>query len=127
MSPGSVVVGVGLSTRATAEEVRALVTAVLAEQRLDLDDVTAIATRARFAADERLRLGPDVVGVPDEVLVESSEPPGRVVGLPARVAETAALVVAGSGDLLVATQRSAHVTVAVAPAGPAAGSGEHRE
>jgi cobalamin biosynthesis protein CbiG len=111
-----VVVGVGLSSRATVGEVRALVVEALGAHRLGLDDVEAIATRASLAGDPRLALGPRVVGVPDEVLEERSEPPERSVGIRARVAETAALVAGGSAELLEPMRRSAGATVALAVA-----------
>ena len=108
-----VVVGVGLSSRATATEVRDLVGAALRAHRLALDDVQAIATRASLAGDPRLQLGLPVVGVADDVLVDRSEPPERSVGIPARVAETAALVTGGAEELLEPVRRSAGVTVAL--------------
>jgi cobalamin biosynthesis protein CbiG len=111
-----VVVGVGLSSRATAGEVRALVDEALVAHRLGLSDVEAIATRASLAGDPRLALGPPVVGVPDEVLEERSDPPERSVGIRARVAETAALVAGGSAELLEPVRRSAGATVALAVA-----------
>jgi cobalamin biosynthesis protein CbiG len=111
-----VVVGVGLSSRATAGEVRVLVDEALGAHRLGLADVEAIATRASLAGDPRLALGPPVVGVPDEVLEERSDPPERSFGIRTRVAETAALVAGGSAALLDPTRRSAGATVALAVA-----------
>ncbi len=76
MSEGRrVVVGVGLSSRATATEVRDLVGAALRAHRLALDDVQAIATRTSLAGDPRLQLGLPVVGVADDVLVDRSDLP----------------------------------------------------
>jgi cobalamin biosynthesis protein CbiG len=112
-----VVVGIGLSSRATAAEVATLVADALAEVGLTLDDVTVIATRESLSADPRLALGPPVTGVPDDVLVAASEPVTRTVGLPARVAETAARL-AGHGTLMGPTRRNAQATVAVATARP---------
>ena len=109
-----VVVGVGLSSRATATEVRDLVGAALRAHRLALDDVQAIATRTSLAGDPRLQLGLPVVGVADDVLVNRSELSERSVGIPARVAETAALVTGGAEELLEPVRRSAGVTVALA-------------
>ncbi|MEX2626193.1 MAG: cobalamin biosynthesis protein [Ilumatobacteraceae bacterium] len=112
-----VVVGVGMSSRATATEVRSLVEAALRGRHLDLDDVTAIATRERFVRDPRLDLGRRVVGVDDHHLEAVSVPVERTVGLRARVAETAALTIASRGEgatLLGAVERSAHATVAIA-------------
>jgi len=111
-----VVVGVGMSSRATAEEIRALVCTALSDRRLSLADVAFVATRERFEHDLRLDLGPPVAGIPDDVLVAASQPCDRVIGLPARVAETAALVTAGAGAaaLIGTVTRSAHATVAIA-------------
>lgn len=111
------VLGVGLSSSATAEEVRALVDAVLGEHELELSEIDSIATRERFAGDERLQLGPPIVGFEDRILEATSAPCSRTVGIRARVAETAALLAAasgGAGRLLAPARRSAHVTVAVA-------------
>jgi cobalamin biosynthesis protein CbiG len=119
----TVVVGVGLSSGATAEEVATLVTEVLHDLHLTLDDVSALATRQPLAADPRLRLGPPVLGVPDDDLVAASPPVEREVGLPARVAETAARLVSG-GPMLAPTSRGVHVTVAVAVSGGTLDPGE---
>jgi cobalamin biosynthesis protein CbiG len=108
------VVGIGLSSRATPAEVRSLVGEALGALGLDLDDVEAVATRASLAADRRLRLGPPVVGVADEVLEQQSAPTERTVGIRARVAETAALVTGGAADLLEPVHKSAAATVAIA-------------
>jgi len=110
-----VVVGVGMSSKATAAEVRTLVISALRDHRLSLDDVAAVATRERLVRDRRLDLGTPVVAVPDDVLVAASEPCDRVIGLPARVAETAALVTIGEdAATLIGVARSAHATVAIA-------------
>jgi cobalamin biosynthesis protein CbiG len=88
------VLGVGMASSATAAEVRSLVEGLLLEHGLQLDDVACLATRERFAGDERLRLGLPVVGYPDHVLEASSRTPERAVGIRACVAETAALLAA---------------------------------
>jgi len=105
-----------MSSKATAGEVRTLVTSALREHHLGLDDVSVVATRERFVRDRRLDLGPPVTGVPDDVLVAASEPCDRVVGLPARVAETAAVVTVGeaTAELIGQVARSPHATVAIA-------------
>ena len=115
-SSGSIVLGIGLSSKATADEVRALVLHALFDRHLDLDDVCVVSTRDRFVLDHRLDLGVPVDGVTDERLVAASEPCARSVGLQARVAETAALLAAGAADatLIGPVERSAHATVAVA-------------
>lgn len=111
----SVVLGIGLSSKATAEEVRALVHHALSDRHLDLGDVCVVATRDRFVLDHRLDLGVPIDGVTDERLVAASAPCTRPIGLQARVAETAALLAAGSSDALLGpVERSAHATVAVA-------------
>jgi cobalamin biosynthesis protein CbiG len=109
-----VVVGVGLSSRATADEVRELVDAALRAHGLGLSDVELFATRACLADDPRLQLGSRVVGVADAVLEERSDPPERSVGIRARVAATAALVTGGASTLLEPVRRSAGATVALA-------------
>lgn len=114
-----VVLGIGLSSKATADEVRTLVQHALSDRRLDLGDVCLVATRDRFVLDRRIDLGVRVDGVTDERLVAESAPCTRPVGLQARVAETAALLAAGSCDALIGpVERSAHVTVAVAQRRP---------
>jgi cobalamin biosynthesis protein CbiG len=113
---GRVVVGIGLSSRATAGEVRDLVDEALGAHRLGLGDVEVIATRSSLAGDARLQFGPPVIGVADEVLEELSDPPERSVGIRARVAEAAALVTGGSAELLEPVRKSAGATVALAVA-----------
>jgi cobalamin biosynthesis protein CbiG len=112
-----VVVGVGLSSAADAAEVRALIEQVLRQHELELAQVTVIATRQCFVADERLRLGPPVIGFSDAELEEKSEPCDRTVGITARVAETAARLAGGTDDgdtgSLTPAARSPHVTVAL--------------
>lgn len=110
------VLGIGLSSRATAEEVADLVHAVLAEAGRTMADVDLVATRACFVADARVALGPEVVGFGDDVLVAGSDPPERAIGIPARVAETAARLAAGDGAAAARVARSAHVTVALVEA-----------
>lgn len=109
----SVVVGVGLSSKATSEEVAWLVADALSVVGMTIDDVSAVATRSQLAGDERLRLGPPVTGFDDDVLVAATAPVHRAVGIPARVAETAATLAVGPGAAC-SLHKSAHVTVAVA-------------
>lgn len=92
---------------------------VLVAAGLDLADVTVVATRARFERDERLALGPPVVTFPDDELVAASEQTEREVGIPARVAETAARLAAGPTAVVGPVLRSAHVVAALAVAGQA--------
>ncbi len=92
-----------------------LVHYALNERDLDLSDVCVIATRDRFVLDRRVDLGVPIDGVTDDRLVAASAPCSRPFGLQARVAETAALLAAGSRDALIGpVERSAHATVAVA-------------
>lgn len=119
MTSTAVVVGVGLSSRATADEVRRLVARTVAQHGFTLDDITAIATRRCFLHDARLALGVPVVGHPDDALVAASAPCDRAVGIPALVAETAALLSArrrGEAQLLGPTERSPHATASIAVA-----------
>lgn len=128
-----IVAGIGMSSRATREEIGALLDDVLRGLGLSRRDISALATRERFRVDARLLLGAPVVGVTDDQLVASSTPAAtrRTVGIEARVAETAALLAVGGGAVLLApTTRSAHATVAVAAGpGPIGGcvppAGEH--
>jgi cobalamin biosynthesis protein CbiG len=115
MSPrgasGGAVLGIGISAKADAHEVRELVAVALAEHCLVMDDVALIATRQRFVDDPRLRLGPAIVGFSDSALEAASAPCDRAFGIRARVAETA-VALAGAVTTR-ATFRSAHVTVAI--------------
>lgn len=114
-----VVLGIGLSSKATADEVRTLVQQALRDRHLDLGDVCLVATRDRFVLDRRIDLGVPVSGVTDERLVAASAPCTRTVGLQARVAETAALLAVGNSDALIGpVERSAHATVAIAQRRP---------
>ena len=111
----SVVLGIGLSSKATADEVRALVHHALSDRHLDLGDVCVVATRERFVLDHRIDLGVPIDGMADDVLVAASAPCTRPIGLQARVAETAALLASGGRDALIGpVECSAHATVAVA-------------
>jgi len=113
------VLGVGMSSKATVEEVRALAQRVVRQADVRLDAVALVATRERFVADDRARIGPPVQGVDDAVLLERYPAPRRTGGgFAARVAEGCAMTAAGeSAQLLVATTRSAHATAALAAAG----------
>lgn len=110
------VVGIGMSSRATQREVAELVDTVLAQAAVTLDAIGLIATRERFVGDERVRFGPVVLGVDDGALLARHPAPARPDGrLAARVAEGCALIGAGPGaELVVATTRSAHATAALA-------------
>lgn len=126
-----VVVGVGMSSKATSTEVAALVDEALLANGCARTDVIAVATRERFSDDARLNLGAPVVGVTDVALTAATRPTERTVGISARVAETTALLIAGHhSDLLSPMIRSAHATVALAtarvtvpPPGPHGGDG----
>lgn len=114
------VLGLGLSSKATAREVLDLVETVIAQAAVSLDAIGFVATRARFVDDDRARLGPPVLGVDDsELLAQHPAPPRSGAGFAARVAEGCALIGAGPGaELIVATTRSAHATAALAHGSP---------
>lgn len=108
------VVGIGMSSSATVDEVADLVAALLDGAGLCLADIDTIATRRQFVTDGRLALGPRVVGYDDDALIAASTPVDRGVGIPARVAETAAALAAGTGpNLGINVARSPHVTAAL--------------
>lgn len=114
------VLGVGASTGADADEVRALITDTLDAAAVPSDHVQAIATLDTRADDPALqKLGWPIVSYPASALavVDPPTPSARVAaetGTPS-VAEAAALVAAGEGsELVVAKRSSAHATVAVA-------------
>ena len=120
------VVGVGMSSAATQDEVRALMNESLLREHIDLGDVKAMATHERFVDDARLvALGLPVLGFSATQLAGVDVPtPSGVVHLATRtasVAEAAALLASTTGTtnttgatLVMHKQRSAHVTVAIA-------------
>jgi hypothetical protein len=114
LTANRVVVGVGMSSRATRDEIVALVTAALAHAGHAFPP-GAIATRAQFVGDPRLELGCPVIAFDDQLLIDRSRPVDRRAGLAARVAETAAAV-AARVDLadVGPTECSAHATAAIA-------------
>jgi hypothetical protein len=118
------VLGIGLSSKATRREVRELVDTVVALASVRLDAIGLVATRMHFLDDDRVRFGPPVLGVDDsELLAQYPAPPRPDGGFAARVAEGCALTGAGPGaELLVATTRSAHATAALAHGSP---GGDH--
>lgn len=126
-----VVVGIGMSSRATNTEVADALRAALSSAGHVLSDVECVATRNRLVADPRLPTGIPQRGIEDDALITASEPTERTVGIPARVAQTSALLAAGrigarhtAGDpahveLLVGRLITTHhVTVAVAELAP---------
>lgn len=110
------VLGIGMSSRATRQEVSGLIDEVIGQAAVRLGDVSLVATRMHFVQDKRTRLGPPVLGIDDDVLLDQHPAPQRAGdGFPARVAEGCALTGAGPGSrLLVGTTRSAHATAALA-------------
>ena len=117
-------VGVGMTSAATAAELSDAVDAALAILGVDRSEIASVATRVELAADHRvMALGLPVVGFGSEELatVRVPNPSDRVadtVSTPS-VAEAAALLGAFRGCgapavLLLPKQRSARVTVAVA-------------
>lgn len=114
------VVGVGMSSAATTDEVHALLNETLLSEHIELCDVKAVATHERFVCDARLvALGPPILGFSAVRLagVDVPSPSGAVhlaTGT-ASVAEAAALLASATGATLVMhKQRSAHVTIAIA-------------
>lgn len=112
--------GVGLSGRATSDDVTEAIGTVLAEAGWRWDDVDVVATRGLLADDDRLiGLGKPVSGFEDQRLatVALATPSGPVLerlAAPA-VAEAAALLAAGPGSWLVVPKRTGrYVTVAAA-------------
>jgi hypothetical protein len=110
------VLGVGMSSKATRQEVRELVDTVIAQAAVRLDAIGLVATRMRFVDDDRVGFGPPVLGVDDrDLLAQHPAPPRPDGGFAARVAEGCALTGAGPGaELLVAMTRSAHAPAALA-------------
>lgn len=120
LHPPSLVVGVGCSTEATPEEVARLLEATLAGAGLARASVGLVATIDRRRAHRSVTsLGLPVRSFSADELAPVSVPrPSPVVaaavGTPS-VAEAAALLAAGDGaDLVVAKQRAATATVAIA-------------
>lgn len=118
----TVVVGIGMSSRATVGEVQDLIDEVLRAASLTRADIAAVATRQCFSDDARLPAGIAVDLVPDADLVAASPPPDRTVGIPAQVAVTAATLATqrrwGSAQVVVPPRRSRHATAAICMAVP---------
>ena len=114
------VVPSGMSTAATAGEVRDAVAAALECAGIQRSAVQSVATRRSLADDSRVvALGLPVLVFDDERLaaVAVANPSERVAAAvsTASVAEAAALLAAGGSAVLVLPkQRRAHVTVAIA-------------
>ena len=120
LHPPSLVVGVGTSSGAPSEEVRALVESTLAGAGLAWTSVGEVATIDRRAEEPAVvALGRPVRAFPAAALAAVPVPsPSRVVaaavGTPS-VAEAAALLAAGTDAELVVPKRvTAHATVAIA-------------
>ncbi|MGW4896113.1 cobalamin biosynthesis protein [Kitasatospora sp. NPDC004240] len=121
--PRSLVLGVGAGSTAEDTELMRLITATLDAEGLARASVARLATVAAKAEHPAVRwaafcLGVPVVGLPAEELaaVAVPHPSGAVreaVGTPS-VAEAAALLGSGGGELLVPKRKSAATTVAVA-------------
>lgn len=122
------VVGVGMSSQATSADVSHALRVALNAVGRTMADVALVATRTCFVGDSRLPIGVPQQGFDDDDLIVASEPPERTVGIPARVAQTAALLAstaiaacytpddAPHGELLIGQPVAAHkTTVALAP------------
>lgn len=110
------VLGVGMSSKATRAEVREIIDEIIRRAEVSIEEVGFVATRMQFVDDDRLRIGLEVIGVDDTVLLETYPSRDRI-GFAARVAEGCALLGAGAGSELVAGPiRSAHATAALAVA-----------
>jgi cobalt-precorrin 5A hydrolase/precorrin-3B C17-methyltransferase len=128
LTPRSLVVGVGASSDAPADEARVLLDQVLADAGLSHDAIGVVATIDRRALDPvvtSLGLPVRAFTAADLAAVEVPNPSSVVldeVGT-ASVAEAAALLAAGPGSELVVTKRkAAAATVAIARRARPAGS-----
>ncbi|HEY1119566.1 MAG TPA: precorrin-3B C(17)-methyltransferase [Acidimicrobiales bacterium] len=128
LAPRSLVVGVGASSDAPADEAQALLDQVLADAGLSRDAIGVVATIDRRAPDPvitSLGLPVRAFTAADLAAVEVPNPSDVVldeVGT-ASVAEAAALLAAGPGSELVVTKRkAAAATVAIARRARPAGS-----
>lgn len=128
LAPPSLVVGVGASGHAPADQARVLLAEVLAEAGLSCDAIGTVATIDRRAGDPvvtSLGLPVRAFTAADLTPVEVPNPSDLVrheVGT-ASVAEAAALLAAGPGaELVVSKRKAAAATVAVARRARPAGS-----
>ncbi|WP_037571685.1 precorrin-3B C(17)-methyltransferase [Phaeacidiphilus oryzae] len=129
LRPRDLVVGVGASRGASAEEITALVDSVLAEAGLSRRSVTALATVDAKAEEPGILAAAEALGVrlvthPAEALASievpnPSDAPLAAVGTPS-VAEAAALATAPGGELLVPKRKSAPAEAGAAPMATAA-------
>ncbi len=120
LRPPSLVVGVGASSDAAPDAAAALLDAAMGRAGLSGDAIGTVATIDRRAGDAAVTaLGRPVRAFPAEVLAAVEVPnPSTIVAAEvgtASVAEAAALLAAGPGaELVVAKQKGATATVAVA-------------
>ena len=131
---GRIVVGVGCSQGASADDVRAVVAeAVAAAQAAGADEPVAVATidrRADHPAVTAASDGVPIVAFPASLLaaIDVPNPSGAVddaVGTPS-VAEAAALLAAGPGARLVVEKRRGPAATAAVAAGPTRAGGRGR-
>lgn len=114
------VLGVGMSSSASGDDLRGALGAVLAQAGRRWEDVTLIATTSTLARDQRLtELGIPLAGFDRHALESVAVPsrPGPVLRRLAAppVAEAAALLAAGAGAWMVVPKHTGrHVTVAAA-------------
>lgn len=67
------VLGIGMSSKATRQEVRELVDKVIGQAAVRFDAVSLVATRMRFVDDDRARFGP-LISASTTVLSSTSTP-----------------------------------------------------
>lgn len=121
----ALVLGVGLSSKATAEELMTLIDAALGSIGASRADVVRVATRESLATDGRIAavVAAPIATVADGDLINESSLVMRPFGIPARVARTAALagrrhlVGSASENDIVIELKSAHATIAIASVG----------
>ncbi len=123
LRPRNLVAGIGLNSNTKAEEIEAALRATLEEHNLSFLSLKSLATIDRKAAEPGLLSLAGKYNLPLEVFstselnrverVTRSAAAYRAMGVNA-VAEPAALLAAGAGELLVHKQKSGNVTVALA-------------
>ena len=104
------VVGLGCSTAASADEIIALVAACLAEIHCSAQDVAALATHMRKRGSRALAEAAEHFDLPLRVLADGELAPG--------IAGTCEAVAAAAGPLLLGKRKSRFATCAIAACRP---------